>query len=630
MKRKLIRIAICAAIAVGSVFLTVGLGNVRFFQLLNLKARDSHFVFRGKVPVKDIVIVGIDDKTNDTFPELQSFWQRYYADAMRGAALGGAKVFVLDATFAVPVEQYVPGNDSYLAQAYAELTPTMPIVAAYVAEAMASQQDARFAVPLNMMSAALGGAGFANMTADTDDFIRRQELIEEPKAGVPTEALARSESFRAAEKFLGQDAQIKDGELYLAGHRIPGNDRTIVINYAGPPGTVPRVPLYKFYEAYKRHDTKQLESWVKGKIVMLGPDNSLTDRYDTPFYTFASSGKATTPGVEIHANTLNTILTRRYLQSVPQWVEISGLITASAACVAIVTSLTVAQGALWWVVLVMAAFAATHLIFLQGWLFSTSETVLTMTWSLIGGIIYRFATAEKKSTFFRSAVALFVGREVATSLDQNEKIDLTGERRMVTILFTDIRGFTAFCESKDPAVVVDLLNVYMSKMVSIIVKYHGHVNKFIGDGILAVFSDDDPGAIPGDHALRTTRCATEMVSEVVGEFRTGAGYHTGEVVIGNVGSSDKLEFTVLGNTVNLASRLESLNKDQHTRLLMSQEANEMLRGEIDTIYLGSAPVKGKTERMKLYTVTSLLDDARIAELRASDPELKEEHKEQVV
>ena len=169
---------------------------------------------------------------------------------------------------------------------------------------------------------------------------------------------------------------------------------------------------------------------------------------------------------------------------------------------------------------------------------------------------------EKKSKFFRSAVALFVGKEVATSLEKTQKISLLGERRLVTILFTDIRGFTAFCESKDPAVVVDLLNVYMSKMVAIIVKYNGHVNKFIGDGILAVFSDDDTGAQPGDHALRTVKAATEMVSEVVGEFRTGAGIHSGEVVIGNVGSSDKLEFTVLGNTVNLASRLESLNKDQ--------------------------------------------------------------------
>jgi adenylate cyclase len=626
MQRKWQRAVGYSGIAVGSVCLTVGLANVKFFELLNLKAQDAHFVLRGKVPVKDIVIVGIDDKTLSTFSTPTYFFHKYYADAMRGAALGGAKVFLLDAYFAVPVTKYEPENDSYLAQAFVEVSPTMPVIAAYAAEAMGSHDDPRFAVPLNMVASAMGSAGYANLTADTnaDDFVRRSELIEQPKPGVPTQSLARSEALRAVEKFLGQDLELRGNEMFLAGRHIPAVDRTIVINYAGPSGTIPRVSLTDFYDAYERHDVNKLQSWVKGKIVMLGPDNGLGDRYDTPYYTFATDAKATTPGIEIHANAANTLLTGKYLQAVPQRVRIAGLAAIAAACVAILAALGVASAVGWSIALLAAVLISTHLLFLQGWLFSTSEAILTFTWSLLGGVIFRFSTAEKKSSFLRNAVQLFVGTEVARSLDQTERIDLTGRRRVVTILFTDIRGFTAFCESKDPAVVVDLLNVYMSAMVSIIVKYKGHVNKFIGDGILAVFSDDDPGAIPGDHALRTVRCAAEMVSQVVGEFKTGAGLHAGEVVIGNVGSSDKLEFTVLGNTVNLASRLESLNKDQKTRLLMSEEAREMLNGEIDTIYLGAVPVKGKTEKMKLFTVTSLLDEARIAEIRAA------EHAEQVV
>ncbi len=144
-------------------------------------------------------------------------------------------------------------------------------------------------------------------------------------------------------------------------------------------------------------------------------------------------------------------------------------------------------------------------------------------------------------------------------------------------------------------------------MCEIIVRHGGHVNKFIGDGILAVFSDDDDGAKPGDHAVRAINCAVEMVT-APSEFKTGTGMHSGEVVIGNVGSSEKMEFTVLGDTVNLASRLESLNKENKTKLLMSGTTNEMLGGEIDTYYLGAVPVRGKTEPMKLYTVTSLVTD----------------------
>ena len=118
----------------------------------------------------------------------------------------------------------------------------------------------------------------------------------------------------------------------------------------------------------------------------------------------------------------------------------------------------------------------------------------------------------------------------------------------------------------------------MQTMVAIIVRHAGHVNKFIGDGILAVFSDDDEGAKPGDHACASRGLRHGNGTGSGGGFKTGAGIHSGEVVIGNVGSSDKMEFTVLGDTVNLASRLESLNKEQKTKLLLSHETLEMSGG----------------------------------------------------
>jgi adenylate cyclase len=496
----------------------------------------------------------------------------------------------------------------------------MPVVCAFVPPSPEQQQDPRFAVPLNMMASAFGLTAFPNLTVDGDDFVRRQELIEAPKPGVPAESLTRGMALRAAERFLGKDVEVRDGRLYLAGRQIPTDEgRNVTINYAGPADTFPRVSLYDVIQAYRSGNQAQLEKWFKGKLILMGTDD-IGDRRATPFYTaFTASGKWTTPGVEVHANVVHTLLTGDYLTPAPEWTRIVALTLAATLCVIAVTAFpAVTLTALWSVVVLSVLLSGTHLLFRAGWLLSTSQMLLAFAWSLLGGVIYRFAMAEKKSSFFRSAVALFVGRQVATSLDETNRIEMTGKREMVTILFTDIRGFTAFCESKDPAVVVDLLNVYMSTMVSIIVKNGGHVNKFIGDGILAVFSDDDPGAKPGDHAIRTARCAAEMVEQVIGEFRTGAGFHSGEVVIGNVGSSDKLEFTVLGNTVNLASRLESLNKDQKTRLLMSEESREMLEGVIDTVYLGAVPVKGKTEKMKLFSITSLFDEARLAEIRAAE------------
>jgi adenylate cyclase len=627
MKKKLQRWAILAAIAIAAAVSTVSLSQFQFFKMLNLKAQDTHFVLRGRMPyekIADYVIIGVDEKTLNSFPELSSFWHKYYADAIRGAADGGAKVMVLDKTFGIPVSKWEPDYDAYLAEAYlyAMTAGNMPVICAYVPEAMGSQSDARFAVNLNMAAASMGTWSMANLTADSDDFVRRQELIEEPH-GRPTDQLIRFMSLRAAEKLVGKDVEFRKDGFFLGNTKIP--DRTITINYAGPQGTFPRVSFSDFVNAARKHDTAQLEKWVKGKAVLLGPDNGIEDRYSTPYYTAFGSGKWTTPGVEIHANTLRTLMSGEFLVSVPDWVRYTALLIDAILCVVAVSTLAVNQTIFVGIAGVFFMVLSTHMLFRAGLLMSTSEMLVSFLLALAGGIVFRFATAEKKSTFFKAAMTMFVGKEVTKSLDESDVISLTGDRTMVTILFTDIRGFTAFCESKDPAEVVDLLNVYMRTMVSVIVKYHGHVNKFIGDGILAVFSDRDEGSKPGDHALRCVRCATEIVKIEVGAFKTGAGMHSGEVVIGNVGSSDKMEFTVLGDTVNLASRLESLNKEQKTKLLMSGTTHEMLQGAVDTFFIGTVPVRGKTEPMKLFSVLELIPEERrlaAAQAEAHEAEVK--------
>ncbi len=607
MKRNWKRAAICAAIALASVALTVALGHIRFFQLLSLKAQDAHFVLRGKMPTKDIVLIEMDEKSNDKFPEPQIFWQPYYAEAIQGAADAGAKVMVVDNAFLIPVRKWEPDNDSALAAAYVAANQKMPVVLAFVAS-NADQKDPAFAVPVNMLASTFGTAAMPVLTADPDDFVRKQVLIETPQAGVPTESLKRSMSFLAAEKFLGVTASVRNGHVYLGNREIPTNsDLEMTINYAGPTDTFDIVSMYDFVTAVHAGDKAKLEKWVKGKAVLLGTD-SLEDRRPTPFYTaFGSSTKWTMPGVEIWANSLRTLLTGDFLQPVPGWVRLAALVAVAGGTIAVIAVFAGSQTAIWSLIVLAAALIFTHVLFRAGWLLSSFEMMNAFLFSMVGGVIYRRATAEKKSSFFKNAVALFVGKDVAKSLDQSEQIGLTGKREMVTILFSDIRGFTAFCESKDPAIIVDLLNVYMATMCKVIVNHHGHVNKFIGDGILAVFTDSDEGAEPGGHAARAIRCATDMVN-APSQFKTGTGMHSGEVVIGNVGSSDKMEFTVLGDTVNLASRLESLNKEHKTNLLMSGSTYDMAGGAIDTMYLGSVPVRGKTEPMRLYTAASLMTD----------------------
>ena len=593
MKRRWRHFAICALIALASAAGARLLSTLRFFQLLNLKALDAQFVLRGRQPVSGIVLVTADQKALETFPELQILWHPYYAEAIRAASHSGAKVIGLDLAFGVPVDKWEPEHDRILTEAVT--SSPVPVVCGYV-PALNTNQN-KLPVPLNMLAAALGLAGFANLTSDDDDFVRRQELMENAPDG------ARSLATRVTEKYLGVDAQFQSGALTLAGQRIP--DRTIYINYAGPPETFPRVSLADVIAAARSENTKQLHEWFDRQIVLIGTD-SIDDRYATPFYTLFSGPRWTTAGVEIHANTVRTLLTHDFLTPISESWRNTALIGAAAATVAIAMQWTAGWLALEAIVLL----ALTHLLFRAGTLLSAAELLVAAVLSTIAAVVYRFSTAEQRGDLFQKAIRLFVGKQLATSLEDTQTIRLSGTRQTVTIVFTDIRGFTAFteqvCEQQGPEVVVQMLNEYLAAMVTIIVKYGGHVNKFIGDGILAVFSDDDEGSRPGDHPLRAVRCATEMVS-APSQFKTGAGIHTGLAVIGNVGSADKMEYTVLGDTVNLASRLESLNKEHKTKLLMTDVTRGMLDGKVETTLLGATAVRGKAAPISLYTVTALIE-----------------------
>jgi adenylate cyclase len=610
MKKKLRHWVLCALIAAGSTMATWSLSEIRFFQVLNLKAYDSHFVVRGAQHTSNIVIVAADQKAMDVFSELRLFWNKHYADAVRAAGEAGARLIALDLAFGIPIDEYKSGYDEMLAGAVS--TSPVPVICGYASEINSNPAAQR--LPINMIAGALGLAAFANVTVDTDDFVRNQELFEAASSGANDTPIAHSLALRVVEKYLGAEMEIKNGQALLQGQPISMSaPRMIAINYAGGPNTFPSVSLADFESAIKAGNREQLRKWVNGKIVLIGSD-AKEDRFNTPFYTVFEGDKWRTSGAEVHANAIRTLMDRLYLKPVPQWARALALILATMVTVSFVTSLAASRASAWMLIQISGILITTHLLFRRVLILSTSEMLLATSICLVVSVIYRFATAEKRRNLFHRAVSLFVGKQLATSLEETEDIALTGKRLNVTILFTDIRGFTSFtervCEEQGPEAVVKILNEYMARMVAIILKHHGHVNKFTGDGILAVFSDDDEASLPGDHALRTVRCATEIVS-LPSQFQTGSGIHTGLVVVGNVGSVDKMEYTVLGDTVNVAARLESLNKEHHTKLLMSGATQSMLGNKVETVHLGETPVRGKALPIPLYTVASLVVKAAV-------------------
>ena len=198
-------------------------------------------------------------------------------------------------------------------------------------------------------------------------------------------------------------------------------------------------------------------------------------------------------------------------------------------------------------------------------------------------------------------------------LENLETVELGGQKKELTILFSDVRNFTTLTESADPTELIALLNEYLAAMTEIIFKYDGIVDKFIGDGILAYWGAFTPGR---NHALLAAQASLEMLERLAGLNRRwegegrktiaiGIGLNTGEVIFGNVGSGKKIEFTVIGDPVNLASRLEGLNKEFKTSIIISDFTREQLGDLARVRPLGGVKVKGKTVETQVFELQGL-------------------------
>jgi adenylate cyclase len=207
-----------------------------------------------------------------------------------------------------------------------------------------------------------------------------------------------------------------------------------------------------------------------------------------------------------------------------------------------------------------------------------------------------------------------MSEDVMEKVIQNiDNLGLGGKKSTVTVLFSDIRGFTSMSEKMSANQVSELLNEYFSEMEPIITKYNGIINKFIGDAIMAVFGEpiqDD------NHPQNAVKCGIEMLDKVQ-ELHTkwiqegkplieiGIGINTGEVFVGNIGSAKRMEYTVIGDTVNLASRLESYNKTYHTKFLISSFTYEASKDIIEVNKISDVEIRGKSHKMDIYEVLRL-------------------------
>lgn len=449
---------------------------------------------------------------------------------------------------------------------------------------------------------AAAGSGFFNMIPDVDGTIRwlPQAILYGPDLFTPLALVA-------VQHYLGNPplgltlSRLGVQNIRLGNLQLPVDHFSrLLINYLGPEG------MFPYFSAADLMEGKLPAHALKDKIVLVGATAvGIYDLRVTPF-------SGIYPGVEIQATLIDNLLRGQFLRY-PRTPQLPALL--------IVLSLGVLLG----VVLprLSAAWSFIFTLFLvEGYttfnyfLFSRAGLQLELFYPLlvIGGIytgitVQRFLHEEKERARVKKAFQSYVAPEVVDEiLKHPERLHLGGERRELTILFTDIRGFTSLAETLEPEVLVELLHDFLNPMSEIIVTHGGTIDKYIGDAIMALFGAPlerpDHAALACRTALAMTNKLKELCQEWVARgrppMRIGVGLNSGTVAVGNMGSDRLFNYTAIGDNVNLASRLEGLTKYYGTDILISGATVQALDGNFILREVDLVRVKGKAQPLTIY------------------------------
>lgn len=582
----------------------------------------------------DIVLVAVDEASLETYGKWP--WSRdrhgYVVQYLKQA---GAKAVVFDILFLEP-DLAAPEFDEVFADEMREAgnvylpflmedqqepsadRPTFPPDVLKKATITLDDQEqqpdgsvktyagAKFPVPL--LAQAAHGLGYINLTPDIDGTTRRLPLL----------ARAQQQAFQhittaVARDLLGADrATLRRRELQLGPVTIPLTDeQEMVIDWHG---TLEKqvYPVYPIGAVLRSYTDMQAgtaplldPTLFRDKIVFVATTAAGTyDLRVTPLSPFA-------PGVLIHMSALDNILRHRHLQPAAWWVfALSTLILTLATAWAFmllqsqwIKALAIGSLAVAYYGLAVHAFTSHGL-----WLdLAIPEGALAVSFAAAATVEY--LTEGRQRRQLRTVFDKYMAPEVVDEIMQNpEAIRLGGERKELSVLFSDVAGFTSISEQLEPETLVELLNKYFSAMTAIILQHRGNVNKYLGDGIMAIF-----GAPRGDpnHASLACFAALDSQAELARrreqwkaegqpEINARIGINSGWLVVGNMGSQARMEYTVMGDTVNLASRLEGANKFYDTRILLGPRTYELAAQDIEAREVDRLRVKGKQEPVVVF------------------------------
>jgi adenylate cyclase len=404
----------------------------------------------------------------------------------------------------------------------------------------------------------------------------------------------------------------------------------LLVNFTGPPGTFPAISFHRVMAGEFEPGT------FRGRIALIGAwYRESHDLFPTPFFHAAGArapasgtagggtaagGGSGMYGVEVHANALDTLFSGRYIRpwTWRQNLLFMGLLAlcGSLALVSLPPLRGLGAVAALAGVLVLVSFT----LFSRGgrWV-RLSEPLFIIGFAYTGAVFYRYFTEERENRLIRGLFSRYVSRQVVAQLLADPgRVRLGGETRDVVIFFCDIRGFTGLTERTGPEEVVGMLNDFFREMTEVIFKYDGTLNKYIGDALLAFYGapiaheDDAARAVLACLEMRDRLDALnrERASRGAETIAVGMGVHRGPVVVGNVGSPMRMEYTAVGDPVNTCQRVESLTRRLEAGILITEQVYREVSGLVKVRSIEPVTVKGKRDPLRLYEVLGVKGGSR--------------------
>lgn len=468
-----------------------------------------------------------------------------------------------------------------------------------------SEQFVRVSLPVSELADAFAALGNVRAVPDSDGVFRSAALVtylnDQP---VPSLALAIYLSTH-------RDVRIRtdDAGYNFSGQHVPvGSEGRVVPRYRGASATFPTLSAAAVIQSellLQEGEQPLIDpGQLQGAYVLFGLSApGLFDLRPTPL-------DGVFPGMEIHATLLDNLLADDFLKTTPRvalnlWAFGFALVSGLLICRCRNTAQTVVLFAL----LIPLPLVAGYLAYGSGYVLSVAFPGGAVIFALIGGVLFNYATEGRKKREIRKAFNQYLHPTVIEQLvDNPEKLKLGGEKRELSIFFSDLEGFTSIAEGLEPEALTSLLNAYLTEMTDIILDTGGTIDKYEGDAIIAFWNAplDQP-----DHAKRAVQAALACqarLAELRPEFTQHYGYelsmrigiNTGEAVVGNMGSTRRFDYTMLGDAVNLAARLEGVNKVFATRILISEATANRLDPALPIRAIATVAVVGRKEPVTIY------------------------------